>query len=1162
METELFCREERRRAKVREDQWNGFDFVEIEEIVEADGKPAGVQLRVYLLGNDPDGGPSLDPCQFVIDGGRRVPRVEVHTASYERGSKDREHERTQRDDTIILSVDRPNDLSTYTLRLVRDPHRATDDPDLFDSFDPRYASINFSFAAGCASDLDCAPQVVCPPEPLDEPPIDYLARDYSALRRLLLDRLALIMPEWKRRAVPDLAVALVELLAYTGDRISYHQDAVATEAYLYTARKRISLRRHARLVDYLMHEGCNARAFVCLGLGAGSYTFEDPRAISFLTAKPSVRVLKGRTVATRQQSDDPLAGREVFKLVDLPAKNELCAADIYDWPKIVRIVREMIAFSPSKKQPEKRRGGKHVTTLEKAWPLLPKETRTKFREEHLEPGNERLQATFDTWIKARKLWPRIETLLGEIEKLWGHGQPDDLFKQLHKLGFGADAIALRTETEEWFSIRRIGLRLPATLDARLTDEIDPNDPELQSALLAGLNRALADRALAGVGFAASDADAFQTNRAALEKRFGDAIAHTGKLRIFADHGEIHFYTWGNTECCLPRGVTAATLVDKFADGTSASGAPQQQYQTPSSSELPRALHLRVGDILIFEEIVDPTTGLPADANPARRHAVLLTRVVPKLDALFDQPVVEIEWAAEDALPFPFCISVRGPADGAKPCELIENVSVARGNVLLVDHGRSIEKPDSLGKVPLETCAASCRCEGESADPVTHAGRFTPELAKAGITFAETPPPLVSAARALTQDPQRGRPSIKLTSIAGDPAGKAPLFDWDERAGTLSLAARLARAWQAHIVDPAKGDPSALHLIGQLPAGVRAWLAEPETAKADEAAPKNNLSSELGDAIKSFVTGWTPRFDLLESEPDEWHFVVEMDETRKVHLRFGFDGMGQTLRAGEIFSAEYRIGNGVAGNVGADKITELFPAPNGVHIDVRNPLPASGGIEPESLEEVRRNAPFVFHRQLERAITEEDYTALAMQCPHAKIQRAATDLRWTGSRHLARVAVDPFGRETASAELLQTIKTWLLPRRRIGHDVEVVTATLVPLHITLQVCVRPHFQPAHVKRALLEIFGSGLRPNGDKGFFHPDQLTFGEPIRLSTIVAESQAVPGVASVEVSTLQRLFSPPNHELEDGLLPLGPLEIAQLDNDPTFPENGVLTIEIGGLS
>ena len=94
------------------------------------------------------------------------------------------------------------------------------------------------------------------------PAINYLAKDYASFRQLMLDRLALIMPDWRERHVPDLGITLVELLAYVGDYLSYYQDAVATEAYLDTARQRISVRRHARLVDYLMHEGCNARAFL------------------------------------------------------------------------------------------------------------------------------------------------------------------------------------------------------------------------------------------------------------------------------------------------------------------------------------------------------------------------------------------------------------------------------------------------------------------------------------------------------------------------------------------------------------------------------------------------------------------------------------------------------------------------------------------------------------------------------------------------------------------------------------------------------------------------------------------------------------------------------------------------------------------------------------
>src|SRR5206468_9697801 len=131
-------------------------------------------------------------------------------------------------------------------------------------FDVRYDRSEFSFNAGCPSDLDCAPKHACPPPARVQPEINYLAKDYESFRQLMLDRLALTMPDWRESHVPDIGIALVELLAYVADYLSYYQDAVATEAYLGTARQRISVRRHARLVDYKMHEGCNARAWLTI----------------------------------------------------------------------------------------------------------------------------------------------------------------------------------------------------------------------------------------------------------------------------------------------------------------------------------------------------------------------------------------------------------------------------------------------------------------------------------------------------------------------------------------------------------------------------------------------------------------------------------------------------------------------------------------------------------------------------------------------------------------------------------------------------------------------------------------------------------------------------------------------------------------------------------
>ena len=162
------------------------------------------------------------------------------------------------DEVLTVEVATAGDFSRYLLRLVASPGVAEPPAGI----DPALAQIELSFKVDCPSDFDCRTDRACPPALGKAPAIDYLARDYASFRRLILDRLAALMPDWRERSPADLWVALAEAVAFRGDELSYYQDAVATEAYLGTARQRISMRRHTRLLDYGFHDGCNARAWV------------------------------------------------------------------------------------------------------------------------------------------------------------------------------------------------------------------------------------------------------------------------------------------------------------------------------------------------------------------------------------------------------------------------------------------------------------------------------------------------------------------------------------------------------------------------------------------------------------------------------------------------------------------------------------------------------------------------------------------------------------------------------------------------------------------------------------------------------------------------------------------------------------------------------------
>jgi len=242
-----FCSQQNRRALVLASQSiNGIDYLEVV------GSPGGTQLALTLLkdARSLTGAKALTPTNFVIEpsdgSGAAISVVEVIPATNDAPF------------VVLLNLSASGDFSPYTLTLVAGVGR-TDPPS---GFDPQLASVGFTFKAGCPSPADCEPDNCCPTPQAAPPDINYLAKDYDGFRQTMLDRLSALIPAWTETHAADMGVTLVETLAYAADHLSYQQDAVSTEAYIGTARSRISVRRHAKLVDYQIGEGSNARALV------------------------------------------------------------------------------------------------------------------------------------------------------------------------------------------------------------------------------------------------------------------------------------------------------------------------------------------------------------------------------------------------------------------------------------------------------------------------------------------------------------------------------------------------------------------------------------------------------------------------------------------------------------------------------------------------------------------------------------------------------------------------------------------------------------------------------------------------------------------------------------------------------------------------------------
>jgi predicted phage baseplate assembly protein len=297
-------------------------------------------------------------------------------------------------------------------------------------------------------------------------------------------------------------------------------------------------------------------------------------------------------------------------------------------------------------------------------------------------------------------------------------------------------------------------------------------------------------------------------------------------------------------------------------------------------------------------------------------------------------------------------------------------------------------------------------------------------------------------------------------------------------------------------------------------------------------------------------------DLLSSDAGAPDFVVETEADGSVFLRFGDGTHGQRPSPGTRFVASYRVGGGRRGNVGAEAISHAVDVDPAVRI-VRNPLPAQGGIDPESIADVRHKAPFAFRTQM-RAVTPEDYQAVAQE--HPQVQRAAATFRWTGSWWTVQLTIDRMGGQPVDATFAGQIRDYVEPFRTAGHDLDVNGPSFVPLEIEARVAVASDHFRSDVEAALLELFSSGVLPDGSRGIFHPDNFTFGQPVYLSPLYAAARKVDGVRAITILKFQRLGRDSTDALQKGRLDVERLEIARLDNDPNFPDRGVFRVRLEG--
>jgi hypothetical protein len=325
-------------------------------------------------------------------------------------------------------------------------------------------------------------------------------------------------------------------------------------------------------------------------------------------------------------------------------------------------------------------------------------------------------------------------------------------------------------------------------------------------------------------------------------------------------------------------------------------------------------------------------------------------------------------------------------------------------------------------------------------------------------------------------------------------------------------------------------------------GDRRWPWRPALVGETTAEATDRLFT-LEDGLYRRVVGFERAGTITE--------LVDYASSEGSTIRFGCNGFGLSPPEGAIFTVRYRLGNGRRTNAAADTLVVPGMAVLGV-VRLSNPLPATGGSDPELLADVRTHAPQAFRATTYSAVRAIDHARMAERVEG--VQKAGATSRWTGSWPTIFVTPDPAGTTVLTPALRGALAAQLDRVRQAGREVKLRDPRYADIDLEITLCVAADAHRGAVKEAaLLALFDKG-------GFFDPDNFTFGTPLSRAALIAALQAVPGVKAVEAMRVRH----PGHfdwrAFSEYALPVGLDELVRVANDRLLMERGAVRLLMEG--
>ena len=383
---------------------------------------------------------------------------------------------------------------------------------------------------------------------------------------------------------------------------------------------------------------------------------------------------------------------------------------------------------------------------------------------------------------------------------------------------------------------------------------------------------------------------------------------------------------------------------------------------------------------------------------------------------------------------------------------------------------------------------------------------------------------------------------RLLVVTGRPAGSAEDAPLVTELATVESTEELGGVTRIHLTKNLTGsyERASVRIAANVARATHGESTEEPLGSGDAAKPFQRF--ELRESPLTHVYADTPtgrrstldvRVDgLLWDEvptlfghgPRERVYTIRLDDEGTTTVQLGDGRTGaRPLTGRENVRAAYRKGLGRDGNLDVGKLTLLAARPLGVR-GVTNPLPATGGTDPEELTDARTNSPLTV-LTLGRIVSLTDYADFARAFEGV----AKAHATWVWGRGGREILLTVAGTDGAAVPEDGPVHESLLTAIAKAGDPNVTVTVRSYEPVPFRIAATIERDPALLAEQVLAGVEAALGEH-----FSFAERSFGQPVPLSEVLAVLDGVRGVVSVDVESLYTGETPEPSQRLDALVPL----------------------------